>query len=105
MVLPCTGAAIHATHTVINITDELEPDSNVYTNLITEQAPLPLQDTIVPSQPTSPKLMQRDIPYTSENMEEPITLIIVALSQPDALSISIPVTLPKSVYADTNRSP
>jgi hypothetical protein len=38
--------------------------------------------------------MQMDIPKTYENLEDPTTLIIAALSQPIALFIPIPVTLP-----------
>jgi hypothetical protein len=67
-VVPHTRAVARASQTVINITDDPEPDTTSYTTIITEQdpsppqAPSPLQDTTIPSQPTSPEPMQLDLP-------------------------------------------
>jgi hypothetical protein len=72
----------------------LRQNATAYMTIITEQSPSPPQETIVPSQPTSPKPMQLDNPDPSENVEEPITLTTEALSQPIALSVPISVTLP-----------
>jgi hypothetical protein len=82
MALPRTRETTHASQTVINITDDPEPDASAYMTLITEQAPSPPQDTTIPSQPTSLEPMQLDIPEPSENVEEPTTLTTAALSQP-----------------------
>jgi len=59
---------------MINITDDLELDTTTYTTIIIEQAPLPPQNTIFPSQPTSPEPMQLDIPKPPENVLEHTTL-------------------------------
>ena len=58
---------------MINITDDLELDTTTYTTIIIEQAPLPPQNTIFPSQPTSPEPMQLDLPDPSKKVQEPTT--------------------------------
>jgi hypothetical protein len=62
--------------------------------LIVEKSPSSLQDTTIPSQPTSLKSMKIDIPKAFENVEQPTTLTIVELRQLVSSFIPILVTPP-----------
>jgi hypothetical protein len=98
--IPRTKVVAQDAQNVINITDDPNPNASTFSNVITEQAPLPPQspsppqETIVPSQPTSLELMQLYILDPSENVKEPITLTTETLSQLATMSVPILVTLP-----------
>jgi hypothetical protein len=80
---------------MINIAEDLEPNTTASTTIITEQdlsppqAPSPPQYTTIQSQPASPEPMQLYLPDPPENILEHTTLTIEALIQTTTSSVTI----------------